>query len=139
MMTGCALLDIPSHCYQLTFESNPSWSSFYASGPEILAYYKRVVEKYGLRKYMRLGYKVLEAHWDSKASKWIVKLENTKTGDILEDRADALYQGIGTLNEWQWPKIEGLHDFEGKLMHTAQWDTSYDYRVRSLGRPADLC
>ena len=123
--------DIPAHSYQLTFESNPAWSSFYASGSEILAYYKRVVEKYGLRKYMKLGYEVLEARWDEKASKWVVKLKILKTGEIVEDRADAIYQGIGSLNKWHWPDIEGLHDFTGKLIHTADWDTSYDYHVCS--------
>ena len=88
---------------------------------------------------MRLGWKVLEARWNEKASQWTVKLESTKSGEIIEDKADVIYQGIGTLNEWQWPKIEGLHDFKGKLLHTAQWDTTYDYRVGSNVYPVGMC
>lgn len=28
--------DVPAHIYSFTFEPNPDWSAFYASGPEIL-------------------------------------------------------------------------------------------------------
>lgn len=27
------------------------------------------------------------------------------------------------LSNWKWPDIEGLHDFKGKLCHTANYDT----------------
>ena len=81
---------------------------------------------------MRLGNKVLEARWDESAAKWIVKLENVKTGEVFEDRGDALFRGIGNLNSWKWPDVEGLHDFEGTLMHSAVWDHSYDYKVRYI-------
>lgn len=27
---------------------------------------------------------------------------------------------------WNWPKIKGLHEFKGKLCHTADYDTSID-------------
>ena len=93
-------IDIPAHCYQLSFESNPAWSSFYARAPEILEYWKRVADKYGIRKYMRLSHKAVEARWDEETSKWVVKVENIKTGEVLEDTADALLTGIGALNEY---------------------------------------
>ncbi len=27
-------------------------------------------------------------------------------------------------SNWKWPEIQGLHDFEGKLCHTANYDTT---------------
>ena len=125
-----ATLDIPAHCYQLSFESNPAWSSFYATAPEILKYWKRIVEKYGLRKYMRLGNKAFEARWNAQTSQWTVKFQNIRTGDVFEDTADILTTGIGVLNDWKWPSIPGLHDFQGKLLHSARWDDSFDPKVR---------
>ena len=89
-----------------------------------------MVDKYDVRKYMKLGNKVLEARWDESTSKWVVKLQNVKTGEVFEDRGDAIFRGVGTLNSWRWPDIEGLHDFKGKLMHSAEWDSSYDCKVR---------
>ena len=124
--------DIPAHCYQLSFEANPAWSSFYAKAPEILEYWKSVADKYGCRKYMKLGRKALEARWDEKVSKWAVKLVNVGTREVFEDQADALITAIGALNEWRWPPIPRLHDFEGKLLHSAAWDQNYDYKVNFL-------
>ncbi|MCJ1292903.1 hypothetical protein MMC34_004456 [Xylographa carneopallida] len=124
---GCAC-DIPAHCYQLSFESNPAWSSFYAKAPEILEYWKRVADKYGIRKYMKLSHKAIQARWDESTSKWVVTIQNITTGEVFQDTADALFTGIGVLNEWKWPSIPGLKDFKGKLLHSAQWDESYDYK-----------
>ena len=78
---------------------------------------------------MKLGIKALEANWDEESAKWTVRLENIQTGEIFEDVADALLTGIGVLNEWKWPDVPGLGDFQGKLMHSADWDSDYDYRV----------
>ncbi|MCJ1255280.1 hypothetical protein MMC24_003096 [Lignoscripta atroalba] len=128
---GCAC-DIPAHCYQLSFESNPAWSTFYASAPEILEYWKRVADKYKIRKYMKLSHKALEARWDEKTSKWTVKMENVKTGEVFEDSADVLMQGIGVLNEWKWPSIPGLQDYQGKLLHSASWDEHFDHKGKNI-------
>lgn len=40
----------------------------------------------------------------------------------VEDTADVLFLGTGVLSRWAWPSIEGLHNFKGKLLHSAQWD-----------------
>ena len=78
---------------------------------------------------MKFGYKALEARWDESAVKWRVRLQHMKAGEVIEDSADALISAIGALNEWRWPSIEGLHDFKGKLLHSAAWDQGFDYKV----------
>ncbi|TKA24790.1 hypothetical protein B0A54_17554 [Friedmanniomyces endolithicus] len=122
---GCAC-DIPAHSYQLSYESKVTWSKFYASVPEILEYWKRVVEKHNVRRLMRFGHECVEARWDEEACKWHVKFKILATGHITEDVADVFVTGIGVLNRWEWPDIKGLHQFEGKLLHSANWDPDYD-------------
>lgn len=78
---------------------------------------------------MKLGHKALEARWEQKAAKWKVKIEDIRTGEVFEDQADGLITAIGALNQWRWPQIPGLQDFEGKLLHSAAWDQDYDYKV----------
>ncbi|KAJ9650547.1 hypothetical protein H2201_009303, partial [Coniosporium apollinis] len=34
--------------------------------------------------------------------------------------------------KWKWPKIEGLFDFKGELVHTANWDDEYDYTGKTV-------
>ncbi|KAH6880730.1 flavin-binding monooxygenase [Thelonectria olida] len=118
--------DIPAHVYQASFEPNPNWSQFYASGNEILEYWKGIVAKYDVRKYMKLSHKIIEARFNEAESKWHVKVENCLTGDVLEDSCDVLYACIGALNDWKWPEIPGLQSFKGRLLHSAAWDESWD-------------
>ena len=42
-------------------------------------------------------------------------------GTTTEDEADILVNGSGFLNKWKWPDIEGLQDFKGELVHSANW------------------
>lgn len=126
------MTDIPSHSYQLSFESWTHWSSFYAGAPEILDYWKRVADKYDVRKHVRFGHKCIGAWWDEACTKWRVKLSTESTEEkncIIEDSAEVLMTGTGLLNEWKWPSIPGLNEFKGDLLHTANWDKSFDAEV----------
>lgn len=37
-----------------------------------------------------------------------------------------------TSSNWKWPDIPGIDTYKGKLMHTAQWDDSYDFTGRNI-------
>jgi cation diffusion facilitator CzcD-associated flavoprotein CzcO len=39
---------------------------------------------------------------------------------------------VGQLNQPKWPEIEGLDSFEGKKMHSARWDWSYDLKDKKI-------
>jgi hypothetical protein len=44
-------------------------------------------------------------------------------GDVeIDDTADVLFLGVGLLSRPKWPDIPGRRDFQGRLLHTAQWD-----------------
>ncbi|KAL4739993.1 hypothetical protein BDV11DRAFT_214749 [Aspergillus similis] len=132
---GCAC-DIPAHTYQATFEPNKEWSTFYAAAPEIHKYWKHVSDKYGCGKYIKFKHRVVSATWENDRSKWTLQVKNLDSGEIIEDQCDVVVSASGALNEWKWPSIPGLHDFKGKLMHSANWDESYDYsgkRVAVIG------
>ncbi|EED15420.1 flavin-binding monooxygenase, putative [Talaromyces stipitatus ATCC 10500] len=127
---GCAC-DIPSHTYQATFEPNLEWSHFYATSKEIHQYWKKVAQKYGAMKHIHVNHKVLAAHWNDKAAKWDLKVQ-VADGSVQEESCDVFISCAGSLNNWKWPAIPGLHDFEGKLLHTAAWDESYDYKNKRI-------
>ncbi|UZP43161.1 hypothetical protein NXS19_010977 [Fusarium pseudograminearum] len=128
---GCAC-DVPAHAYQLTYESSPRWSSFFASAPEILQYWKDVATKYDVRKHMRFQQKCIGARWSETTNKWYVQLKNLATGEEYQDSADVLVTGEGVLNEWKWPEIEGIESFKGHLLHSANWDPQIDLKDKSV-------
>ncbi|KAI0688653.1 FAD/NAD-binding domain-containing protein [Cytidiella melzeri] len=121
--------DIPSHCYQYTFFPNTQWSAAYAPGSEILAYLENVVSTYQLEPYIKLQHEMLGAKWDEEHGKWVVRIRAPPGIDppnsaarIFEDTADMLFTGVGGLSRWQWPEIDGLHEFGGTLIHSARWE-----------------
>ncbi|KAJ5542821.1 hypothetical protein N7535_005245 [Penicillium sp. DV-2018c] len=124
--------DIPAHTYQATFEPNKEWSKFYAEAPEILQYWKHVAKKYGCMEYIKLKQQVTTAIWDENRSGWHLKIEDLNTSHTYTDECDVLIQATGALNNWKWPMIPGLHDFKGKLIHSAAWDKEYDYKGKRV-------
>ncbi|ETI26440.1 hypothetical protein G647_03217 [Cladophialophora carrionii CBS 160.54] len=129
---GCAC-DIPAHTYQLSWESNVEWSQFYASQAEILKYWQRVAEKYNLRRLIKFSHRVIEGRWHEDGARWELKVEDLSNGgSIITESCDVFITATGILNQWEWPSIPGLHSFEGKLMHSAAWDESFDFKDKSI-------
>ncbi len=83
-------------------------------------------------KYVKLNSKIIEARFDEAQSKWHVKVQRTDTNEIVEDTCDILYACLGPLNDWKWPDIKGLHDFKGDVLHSANWDESWNPKVGAL-------
>jgi cation diffusion facilitator CzcD-associated flavoprotein CzcO len=81
---------------------------------------------------MHFKHKAVEARWNQSTSKWHVKVENLDTNEIIEDVADVFMTGSGFLNEWKWPDIPGLHSFKGHLLHSANWDDSFDATDKTI-------
>ena len=46
--------------------------------------------------------------------------------------ADFLVSAVGQLNSPREPNIPGLKKFQGKMMHSARWDWSYDLSQKRI-------
>ncbi|KAJ3910109.1 FAD/NAD-P-binding domain-containing protein [Lentinula edodes] len=117
--------------YQMSWCPNPKWSEYYSTAVEIHKYYKDLVEKFGLRKYMRLSHEVVRAEWAENINRWKLTIKDPD-GNCLLDECNVLINAGGVLNNWKWPDIEGLCDFQGTLCHTARWPADFDYKDRSV-------
>jgi len=74
--------DVPSHCYQYTFESNSQWSEYYAEGAEIRRYFQRTAKKFDVYKYIKFKHMLKGATWDAEAGKWHIRLEDMLSGTV---------------------------------------------------------
>lgn len=131
-------VDTPCHFFSYAFEFNTDWSSYFASGPEILAYLQRCAEKHGLLEHVRFRESLDAAEWNVATNRWILR---TRRADGSADRieANALITAVGALNRPKIPAIPGLADFEGPAFHTAQWREDVDFsglRVAMIGTGA---
>lgn len=121
-------VDIPSTTYSYWFEPNPNWSRLFATGPELKRYADHVADKYDVRRYMRFGTVVEGARWDEEAQLWRVALAG---GETLSTRL--LITATGFLSQPRTPDIPGITTFDGKVIHTTDWDDSYDFAGRRVG------
>lgn len=77
----------------MSWSPKPDWPEFYADGPEIQRYYKGLVDKFNLWKYMRLSHEVIRAEWDDEKCKWLLQIRGP-AGDF-EDECDVFINAGG--------------------------------------------
>lgn len=118
--------DVPAHCYTYSFAPHADWSAFYAPGPEIKAYFEKVVDDFGVRDFIRLNHEVTACEWDG--SRWQVTL-----ADGTRDSADIIIAASGVLHHINDPQIAGKESFAGAMFHSARWDDSVALEGKRIG------
>ena len=128
---GCAC-DIPSVNYQFTWKIT-QWTHYYSYSKEIWEYLKEIEQENGFgQRYIRFRHCVERAAWDEKDGLWRIRVTDLASNEVKEDVANFFINAGGVLNKWKWPDIRGLHDFTGKLMHTACYEEGYDLRGKKV-------
>src|ERR1700753_3672243 len=83
---------------------------------------------------MRFNTVVESARWDEETRHWQVALSG---GDVLSARS--LITATGFLSQPKAPDIPGIATFEGKVIHTTEWEDDFDptgHRVGIIGTGA---
>ena len=126
-----AACDVQSHLYSFSFAPKLDWPLRYSGWQDIYSYTLDVTERYQLRPSIRFNREVTGAQFDEASARWTV---STAQGETWSCRY--LVLASGPLHVPAIPDIPGLASFQGKLMHSARWDKSYDLtgkRVASIG------
>ncbi|KXH60271.1 hypothetical protein CSAL01_03091 [Colletotrichum salicis] len=119
-----AACDIPAHSYQYSFCQNTQWSEFYAPGPEIHRYLKKVVDHYKLQSLIKLRHRVVGAEWSQERGKWSVRVLDLDNDEEKVDEAEYFLYATGLLSKPKWPTITGREKYKGILHHSAAWDAA---------------
>ena len=72
-----------------------------------------MVDRFDLRRHIRLGAKVTSAVYDESSGKWTVKV-----GDGTEFRTQFFVAATGVLSVPYFPDVPGRDDFRGESYHT---------------------
>ncbi len=134
---GCRC-DVNSNLYSFSFAPNPGWTNTFSYQEEIQRYLRRVAEEYGVLAHCRLSTTVTACRWDEVTCRWVIDITGPDGGGEVHT-ADVVVAANGFLSEPSIPTFDGLDDFTGEVMHSAQWDPSYDLtgkRVAVIGTGA---
>ncbi|MDT5398204.1 MAG: hypothetical protein QOK33_1435 [Mycobacterium sp.] len=127
-------VDVPTTTYSYFFEPNPNWSRLFTPGPELKQYADDVADKYDVRRHIRYNTSVEGARWDEDAQVWRIALAE---GEPLTARY--LVTATGFLSQPKVPDIPGIADFDGKVIHTTEWEDDFDpagHRIAVIGTGA---
>ena len=115
-----ARVDIQSMEYSYSFDEALQqqwcWSERYAPQPELLRYANHVADRFGLRDGILLDTRMRGAHFDEAAQRWQVFADDGRRWS-----ARFLVMASGPLSSPNRPEFPGLREFEGPVLHTADW------------------
>ncbi len=106
------------YSYQFSGELQQEWvwRERYATQPEILRYAEHVAERFDLKRDILFERRVTAAAFDEDESRWIV---DTEDGERFVGRFCVM--ATGCLSVVNRPRIEGLENFRGAVLHTGDW------------------
>ena len=111
--------DIASYWYSFTFAPNSNWSHRYPLGPEIREYLESVAEDFGVNAITRFNTEVTELKYSAPV--WHLQ---TREGEL--STFDIVISASGVLHHPKVPDIPGLDTFEGRWVHSTDWDDSLE-------------
>jgi 4-hydroxyacetophenone monooxygenase len=127
---GCRV-DNPNHMYSYSFEPFHDWPQHFSTQPILISYFRRIAEKYDLKKFVRFETEMVEASYDEQRSMWHAK---TKGADGREEilEANAIITAVGQLNLPKLPDIKGVEKFKGVAFHSARWNHDADLKNKRI-------
>lgn len=111
--------DVKSHLYSYSFDLNAHWSRLWSGQPEILDYFQRCTDKYGLRPHLRLGTEIRSARWEEATRQWCLS-----AADGTQHRFHIVVSAVGLFTRPLLPDLVEQEPFSGTVMHSARWDHS---------------
>lgn len=129
-----------SDLYTFGFHFKPWVGPPIATAAEIQAYLGEMIAENGLAPHIRYGHHIESATWDSGSATWTVSAR-LASGEQRRFTANFLYMAQGYYRHRQgfWPQWPGMDRFQGRILHTEEWDESVDYagkRVIVIGSGA---
>jgi cyclohexanone monooxygenase len=88
-----------------------------------------VADRFDLRKDIVFNTRIVTAHFDEETLRWIVDADN---GDSFSARF--LIMATGCLSVPKTPDLAGLQNFQGRILHTANWPAEgVDFSGKKVG------
>ena len=123
-----AACDVVSRFYSFSFDRDREWSQTFAGQDEIWNYQLEVVERFGIRPYVRFNTEVQSAAFDEKTAVWTVNLASGQ-----QITTPVLISAVGLFNTPNIPDIPGRDTFKGETFHSSGWNHDYNLEGKTVG------
>ncbi|CAJ2509419.1 Uu.00g144450.m01.CDS01 [Anthostomella pinea] len=100
----------------------PEEADVYPTAAQTHAYLEGYADHFELREHIHLNHKV--EHILREQDRWILQVQDTKTGTISTRRFDRVCVATGTFTTPRRPKLAGIENFTGKVLHSIDFHGS---------------
>ncbi|KAH8928384.1 FAD/NAD(P)-binding domain-containing protein, partial [Atractiella rhizophila] len=129
--------------YSLSTELNPNWSSQYATQPEILAYWRKIYEKYKISRFVTFNTTFLKAVYHTSPLPYYEVTLLSSSGQPFKTTCHVLISTVGgfsvpLMTPANLP-ITGLENFRGEMFHSAAWNWKVDLKGKRVAAIGNGC
>jgi cation diffusion facilitator CzcD-associated flavoprotein CzcO len=105
-----------------------------ADGPAILEYLEETVDEFGIKEKIKFNHHVSAAEWSNKKARWVLKVSNSETGEMIEYTCNFLLMcsGYYSYKSGYTPSFEGLETYSGQIVHPQEWPEDIDYDSKNV-------
>ena len=103
-----------------------------ADGPSIMEYLHETVNENRLNDNILLNHKVDSANWNSKKSRWELKINVNNDLRDMTCNFFFLCGGYYSYTKPHMPYFKNQENFKGQIVHPQFWDESLDYRNKKI-------
>ncbi|BGP19072.1 hypothetical protein JCM10213_006661 [Rhodosporidiobolus nylandii] len=126
-----ASCDIPIALYSFSFEPAKEFNTQWPGSGGICRYYNRVVDKFDVRPQIVFRTVVEEARFSRETGLWTVRIRNVETNETRTKTCNVFISAVGALSTPADAPFD-TSAFDGKVMHSAQWDQSVDLKDKDV-------
>ncbi|KAF8861472.1 FAD/NAD(P)-binding domain-containing protein [Acephala macrosclerotiorum] len=128
---GCGV-DVPAVLYSLSFAPNPNFSRLFPDQEEILSYLEKLAVDFHICSTIKYDVSWESAKWQQKTSTWRLNLRVGQAGEVIEHECKILISAVGRLVVPSSFEMPGRGDFQGKIVHSAQWQSDITVKDKSV-------
>lgn len=104
----------------------------YASQPEVLSYWNRLIERHDLESGFKFNAEFIGSAWDEATQRHTIRIRDTHTGVEEVLGANVLVSAAGPLAAPRLPKVPGIETFQGDWFHNLQWNPDVELRGKRV-------
>lgn len=116
-------VDTMSTTYQLGFVKKYPWTEHFAPAAQVRQYIEDTARDFGVFDHIRFGHDVTSLTWNEETSLWEIVVVHE--GQTTHTTANIVVAGTGLFATPKKLDVPRVDDFEGDVLHTAQWPEGY--------------
>ena len=103
-----------------------------ADGPAIREYLHETVAENDIKRHIQFNQTVTAADWSSDDQQWTITAETDGQSRTLTCNMLLMCSGYYNYAEGYTPEFEGMHDYQGTVVHPQHWPEDLDYAGKNV-------